>query len=43
MPVAAFISAWLAIKLFMNIIQNVSLRGFAYYCLAAGILVMLFL
>ena len=37
--IAAFISGWLAIKIFMNIIQKMSIRGFAYYCLVVGLLV----
>lgn len=36
---AAFISGWLAIKVFMNIIQRTSLRAFAYYCFLLGLLV----
>jgi len=40
--IAAFISGWIAIKMFMNIIQRMSIRGFAYYCFAVGSLVLLF-
>lgn len=39
--VAAFISGWIAIKIFMNIIQRTSIRMFAYYCFVIGILVLL--
>jgi undecaprenyl-diphosphatase len=39
--VAAFVSGWVAIKIFMNIIQRMSIRGFAYYCFGAGILVLI--
>ena len=39
--IAAFISGLVAIKIFMNIIQRMSIRGFAYYCFVAGILVLL--
>ncbi|KPJ65766.1 hypothetical protein AMJ44_09525 [candidate division WOR-1 bacterium DG_54_3] len=39
--IAAFISGWIAIKIFMNIIQRMSIRGFAYYCFVVGILVLL--
>lgn len=39
--VAAFVSGWIAIKIFMNIIQRMSIRGFAYYCFAVGILVLI--
>jgi undecaprenyl-diphosphatase len=34
---AAFVSGWLAIKVFMSVIQRTSIRVFAYYCLVAGI------
>lgn len=37
--IAAFISGWLAIKVFMNVIQRTSLRVFAYYCFLLGLLV----
>lgn len=36
---AAFVSGWFAIRLFMGIIQRTSLRGFAYYCLLVGAIV----
>jgi undecaprenyl-diphosphatase len=39
---AAFISGWVAIKIFMLVIRRSSLRGFAYYCFAAGLLILLF-
>jgi undecaprenyl-diphosphatase len=38
----AFISGWIAIKIFMEIIHRTSIRGFAYYCFAAGSLVLFF-
>jgi undecaprenyl-diphosphatase len=38
---AAFISGMAAIWIFMRLIQRTSLRGFAYYCFAAGILTLL--
>ena len=38
---AAFISGWFAIKIFMNIIQRTSIRAFAYYCFAIGIIVVI--
>ena len=41
--VAAFISGLLAIKIFMAIIQRVSIRVFAYYCLVVGTFVLIFL
>jgi len=37
--IAAFVSGYLAIKIFMAVIQRTSIRGFAYYCLALGTLV----
>ncbi|MFH1826155.1 MAG: undecaprenyl-diphosphate phosphatase [bacterium] len=40
--VAAFVSGWLAIKIFMSIIQRISLRGFAYYCFILGLFVLIF-
>ena len=40
---AAFISGYFAIGLFMGIIQKYSLRPFAYYCLAIGLLVLVLL
>lgn len=40
--VSAFISGFFAIKIFMSIIQRTSIRAFAYYCFAAGVLVMAF-
>ncbi len=39
---AAFISGWIAIKIFMNIIQRTSIRAFAYYCFVVGILILSF-
>lgn len=39
--VAAFISGWIAIKIFMEIIRRASLRGFAYYCFVVGILILI--
>jgi undecaprenyl-diphosphatase len=39
--IAAFVSGWLAIKIFMNIIQRMSIRIFAYYCLLIGIAVLI--
>jgi undecaprenyl-diphosphatase len=41
--IAAFVSGYFAIKVFMDIIQKMSIRGFAYYCLAAGFLVIIFI
>jgi undecaprenyl-diphosphatase len=41
--VTALISGWLAIKVFMQLIQRTSIRIFAYYCLVVGILVLVFL
>ena len=38
--IAAAISGWIAIKIFMNIIQRMSIRVFAYYCFAVGTLVL---
>ncbi|MGB9612988.1 MAG: undecaprenyl-diphosphate phosphatase [Candidatus Margulisiibacteriota bacterium] len=38
---SAFISGWLAIKIFMNVIQRTSIRIFAYYCLALGSLIII--
>ena len=38
---AAFVSGLIAIKIFMNIIQRTSIRGFAYYCFIVGILVLI--
>lgn len=40
--IAAFISGWIAIKLFLEIIKRTSIRGFAYYCIVMGIFVMVF-
>jgi len=40
---AALLSGWLAIKIFMDIIQRMSIRIFAYYVFALGILVLIFL
>jgi len=40
--ISAFISGLFAIKIFMNIIQRTSLKGFAYYCFVIGALVILF-
>ena len=39
--VAAFISGWIAIKIFMNIIQRTSIRIFAYYCFGVGAVVLI--
>jgi undecaprenyl-diphosphatase len=39
--IAAFISGWIAIKIFMNIIQRTSIRFFAYYCFVVGIIVLI--
>ncbi|MBU0672992.1 MAG: undecaprenyl-diphosphate phosphatase [Candidatus Margulisbacteria bacterium] len=39
--IAAFVSGLLAIKIFMNIIQRMSIRIFAYYCFVLGIIVLL--
>ncbi|MCU0641733.1 MAG: undecaprenyl-diphosphate phosphatase [Candidatus Margulisbacteria bacterium] len=36
---AALVSGWLAIKFLMGVIERVSLRGFAYYCVAIGLVV----
>ena len=41
--IAAFVSGYFAIKIFMDIIRKMSIRGFAYYCLAVGIVVVIFL
>ena len=38
---AAFVSGWLAIKVFMGIIQRMSIRIFAYYCFMVGILILI--
>jgi len=38
--VAAFISGLIAIRIFMLMIQKISLRPFAYYCFAVGIIVL---
>jgi undecaprenyl-diphosphatase len=40
---AALISGILAIKIFLQVIQRTSIRAFAYYCIAAGVLVMVLL
>ena len=40
--VAAFVSGWLAIKIFMNIIQRMSIRVFAYYCLLIGVVILIY-
>jgi len=40
--VAAFISGWIAIKIFMSIIQRTSIRIFAYYCFVIGAIVLIF-
>lgn len=37
---AAFVSGWIAIKIFMSIIQRMSIRGFAYYCFGIGTLIL---
>lgn len=39
--IASFISGWIAIKLFMNIIQRMSLKWFAYYCFVVGLIVII--
>lgn len=39
--IAAFVSGYLAIKIFMNIIQKMSIRIFAYYCLIVGVIVII--
>jgi undecaprenyl-diphosphatase len=39
--IAAFVSGWIAIKIFMNIIQKTSIRVFAYYCFVVGIIVLI--
>jgi undecaprenyl-diphosphatase len=39
---AAFISGWIAIKIFMSIIQRTSIRVFAYYCFGVGTIVLIF-
>jgi undecaprenyl-diphosphatase len=39
--VAAFISGWVAIKIFMSIIQRTSIRVFAYYCFVVGAIVII--
>lgn len=39
--IAAAISGWIAIKIFMNIIQRMSIRVFAYYCFGLGTVVLL--
>lgn len=39
--IGALVSGWLAIKIFMVIIQRTSLRVFSYYCFALGGLVLL--
>jgi undecaprenyl-diphosphatase len=41
--IAAFISGYLAIGIFMRIITRYSLRGFAYYCIAIGLIVLILL
>jgi undecaprenyl pyrophosphate phosphatase UppP len=38
---AAFITGWIAIKIFMDLIQRTSIRVFAYYCFAIGAVVLL--
>ncbi|MFA4859059.1 MAG: undecaprenyl-diphosphate phosphatase [Candidatus Margulisiibacteriota bacterium] len=40
---AALVSGMLAIKIFLQIIQRTSIRAFAYYCIVAGVLVMVWL
>jgi len=40
---AAFISGYLAIGLFMGLITRFRLRGFAYYCAAIGLLIIILL
>ncbi|MFH1347220.1 MAG: undecaprenyl-diphosphate phosphatase [Candidatus Margulisiibacteriota bacterium] len=39
--IAAFVTGWIAIKIFMNIIQRMSIRVFAYYCFGLGTIVLL--
>jgi undecaprenyl-diphosphatase len=39
--IAAFFSGWIAIMIFMNIIQRTSLRIFAYYCFVVGTIVII--
>lgn len=38
--IAAFITGYLAIKLFINLLQKAKLRYFAYYCFTVGLLVL---
>jgi undecaprenyl-diphosphatase len=38
--IAAFVSGWIAIKIFMSIIQRTSIRVFAYYCFIVGTIVL---
>lgn len=38
--IAAFVSGWIAIKIFMDMIQKTSIRVFAYYCFAIGVAVL---
>lgn len=38
--IAAFVSGWFAIRIFMDLIRKASLKPFAYYCFAVGILVL---
>ena len=38
--VAAFVSGWIAIKLFMGLIQRTSIKGYAYYCFAVGAIIL---
>lgn len=38
--VAAFLSGLIAIKLFMGLVQRTTLRYFAYYCLALGLILL---
>ncbi|MFA5035110.1 MAG: undecaprenyl-diphosphate phosphatase [Candidatus Margulisiibacteriota bacterium] len=39
---AALITGWLTIKIFMEMIQRTSIRVFAYYCFAVGLMVVFF-
>jgi undecaprenyl-diphosphatase len=39
--IAAFISGWITIKIFMEIIRRTSLCGFAYYCFVVGGLILI--
>jgi len=41
--ISAFISGWIAIKIFMVMIERFSLKIFAYYCIALGFFVLTFI